>query len=114
LERLDDLAPLNDITLAELGRFDVAAWPAIRALTTRMLAEPSASRLDDLKTHGPAATVQVDIQGVQLPADLMLGILSSSAHYPLSWVMAAERRVSMDSGEPPLGDVAVTEKWFSN
>jgi hypothetical protein len=105
------LDALSDAELTDLSRFGVAAWPAARTLTNRLIAKPTEPTLAALTRFAPRA---------MLPsASLMLGqddvartILGTPAAYPLSLVLAAERFVSPGADGDALSIVAEREKWF--
>ncbi|WP_146776815.1 ATP-binding protein [Parafrankia sp. Ea1.12] len=108
-----DLAPLSAESLGKLGRFGVAAWPATRALTVRLIKAPSADLVDLLGTHGPAAIVDVDAAADSIPVDLMRSMIEKPHRYPWSWLRTAERCISRTSSEPHLAAVADSDHWFA-
>ena len=55
----DPLLPLHDAELEALASPDAAAWPIARAVTTRLLTEPSPALLRALEALGPATAVDL-------------------------------------------------------
>lgn len=107
-----DLPQFTTQELGELGKHGTSGWPALRALSARMLDSPSAEVLAGIRMHGPAA---VSPPIVITEASQFDGrILENSASFPLEWVLAAEQRVSRDAGNEPLELVAAAEKWFTS
>jgi hypothetical protein len=113
LQRPRDLPTLSDSQLGELAPYGIAAWPASRALTVRMLHRPSEDLLEYLRAYGARAAVQVGTETNDVPIELMRAIVNQPAQYPLSWVLEAEHRISQHATEPHLADVAESEAWFS-
>jgi hypothetical protein len=104
------LAPLGTETLAQMGRYGIAAWPATRALAARAVAEPSAGLVAQLGRLGARVSAGVDVSG--LSPGLLRLIVDEPARYPLLWLLAAELRLSRLADEPSLAVVAESGHWF--
>ncbi len=90
--------------------FGAAAWPALRAAGTSLSKTESADRLGVLEAYGAAA--DTGVAHGPLPDYLCTRILSSSARYPLQWVLVAEASRSQLNTERPMGSAAST--WFDD
>lgn len=106
-----DLPQFNIQQLGELSKYGVNAWPALRALTARMLASPSEELLEGIKAHGAAGVLPPII--VELGSEYDKRIIDRPADFPLQWVLAAEQRVSRGAGDESLESVAADNAWFS-
>lgn len=113
LDEADSLPALDESALTQSARFGTAAWPALRALTARMVAEPSDSVLQGLKAHGSSSPAELNAVLAD-QSSYATRILADSAGYPLDWVLAAERSVSESSSAPSLPEVAEAGAWFSS
>lgn len=111
LRDLDTLASLPMTALIDMLAIGPARWPALRALTARMLASPSPELLDALRTAGPHATVEVPSTATAPDGQFLAEVLSAPAQYPLNWVIAAERWHSQHHDQPPLARVATRNGW---
>lgn len=112
--RLSDLDPLTPLPLASLIEMldaDSAQWPALRALTARMLAAPSAELLDGLRAAGPLSVVDVPTNTAGLDTPFTTAILNSPADFPIAWVVAAERWHSQSTKQRPMSSIAAQRSW---
>jgi hypothetical protein len=110
----DPLSPLHDAELEALASPEAAAWPIARAVTIRLLTEPSPVLLRALANLGPSTAVDLPrTQSADAVPDPALGsaILGAPARYPGSWVAAAERGHSLASEESSMERDALKEKW---
>lgn len=107
-----DLPQYSEHQLSDLSRYGISAWPALQALTARMIAKPSSSLLGAIRCFVPGATLPslVIRSGTE---EHTRAILQSPAEYPLAWVLAAEQRVSQSAGDEPLERVAQQDQWFA-
>lgn len=48
----------------------------------------------------------------RVPVEVVRAIVAEPCKFPLSWLLAAERRVSQTATEPPLAVIAESERWF--
>ena len=111
LDRATDIPLYGEQQLADLSRYGLSTWPALRALTARTTANPSPSLLAALRRFGSGATLTPVVMrpGSEEQAR---SILRRPADYPLAWVLAAEERVSLSAGDEPLESVAQRQQWF--
>lgn len=110
----DPLSPLQDAELEALASPEAAAWPIARAVTIRLLTEPSPALLRALADLGPATAVDLPrTQSADAVPDAALGsaVLGAPARYPGSWVAAAERGHSLASEESSMERDALKEEW---
>lgn len=112
LDLLADLPQFSEQQLADLSKFGVSAWPALRALTARMITGPSSSLLAAIRLYGTSAKLPLENWPLR-EAHARL-ILDECAEYPLAWVLAAEQQVSRNAGGEPLERVAEREQWFDH
>jgi hypothetical protein len=109
------LDPLDQLTVADL--IDLAspspcAWPIVRAISARLLSQPTSKLLEALATAGSEAKVDMPSVAQQLPVDYLDALLCGLGRYPAAWVIAAERWRSTQHDEVPLDQVALEEKWL--
>ncbi|APE12746.1 hypothetical protein BO226_25745 (plasmid) [Rhodococcus sp. 2G] len=111
VERPADLPQFTTQALGDVGKYGTSGWPALRALSMRMIASPSEEVLEGIRAHGAASV----LPSLAIPRATVYdsGILCSPADFPLEWVLAAERRVSQDAGNEPLEQVAADNEWFT-
>src|SRR6185437_7391634 len=97
-----------------------AAWPIARAVTVRLLTEPSPALLRALAALGPSTAVDLpqadDIPGAAtgdaVPDTLLrAAILGAPALYPASWAAAAERAHSLANEEASMEREALKQEW---
>jgi hypothetical protein len=110
-----ELDPLDLLTVQELT--DLAsptpsAWPIVRAISSRLLHQPSSAILEALAAAGPQAQIDLPSSAQQLPLEYRDAILRNPHRYPATWVIAAERWRSIQNDETPLEQVALSEKWL--
>nr|WP_271209867.1 NACHT domain-containing protein [Rhodococcus wratislaviensis]GLK34654.1 hypothetical protein GCM10017611_15030 [Rhodococcus wratislaviensis] len=112
LDTVADLPAFTTAELIELSKYGTSAWPTLRALSTRMLMDPSESLLAGIQAYGSNAVLPPLSIGSSL---LMYAkqIVDTPEDFPLAWVLAAEHRVSQDAGDEPLQQVATKNEWFS-
>jgi hypothetical protein len=116
----DPLSPLSDTELVALASPDASAWPIARAVTTRLLSQPSPTLLEALAALGPRSVVDLprpkSAPGVRM-ADAVPGvalqaaILGAPAHYPGSWTAAVEREHSLANEETSMEREALAKEW---
>ena len=111
LDSPDTLAPLSITALTDMLAIGPAHWPALRALTVRMLASPSAELLDAIRAAGPHATVDVPSKATAPNSQFLREILLSPTQYPHAWVVAAERWHSQLHDQPALAAIATGRGW---
>ena len=112
LSNLDPLRDLSDAELDDLASPTAAAWPIVRAITARMLNQPSSTLLAALAKLGIDSEAEIPRNAKALPVEYLSAILAESAQYPASWVVAAERWQSLGHDEPELERVALNDKWL--
>jgi hypothetical protein len=120
LSLYDPLSRLKDAELEALACPDASAWPIARAVTTRLLTEPSPALLRALAALGPTTAVDLP-RSKSTPsapaadavpnAALRAVILDAPARYPGSWVAAAEREHSLANEEASMEREALAEGW---
>lgn len=114
LEGLDPLTHLDVPVLTQMAKYGVSAWPSLRALTARMIAQPSTPLLDGIKAHGPSGIIDVDIMDISASfATFAPEIMEQPAHYPMAWLLAAERCIAGNATPVPLPTVAEAQRWFT-
>jgi hypothetical protein len=112
LSSLDALPALSEAQLGQLARYNHAAWPAVRAITARLLERKDeiTSLLQALEACDPEAPIKVPAAPTP-SATLADAILSRPEVFPLGWIVAAEHWRSTGNVEPPLAVVAIEQKW---
>ncbi|MDX3433898.1 hypothetical protein PV664_34000 [Streptomyces sp. ME01-18a] len=114
LKVLDPLAHLDEPALAQMAQYGVSAWPSLRALTARMIVQPSTALLEGIKAHGPSGFIGVDITGAsEVISPFAHLIMEQPDSYPVAWLLAAERCIAGSTTSDPLPALAEKEKWFS-
>ncbi|MEU5491016.1 hypothetical protein AB0G98_25110 [Streptomyces sp. NPDC020196] len=114
LKRLDPLTHLDESALTRMAQYGVSAWPSLRALTSRMITQPSNTLLDGIKAHGPSGIIDVDIADASAGiAPFAFSIMEEPDRYPMAWLLAAERCVAGSTSPDPLPTIAEKERWFT-
>jgi hypothetical protein len=108
LDEQDSLRAFPDERLAAMADFGAASWPAHRAASARLVAEPGPAALRGVRRAGPRAVVTA---GDLLAGEFADQILDEPAAYPLAWVEEAERERSARP-VPTVWQVARTDRWF--
>ncbi|MCK5753844.1 MAG: hypothetical protein KAH46_14205, partial [Mycobacterium sp.] len=112
LESFDPLAGLSTSQLSHMARYGHASWPAVRAISVRLLTgEPVAPLLEALEACGPNAHIVIPDGKVESSPLLTDSILEQPQKFPLGWVVAAERWKSSRYVEPPLSKLAIANGW---
>ncbi|OMC33851.1 hypothetical protein A5740_11190 [Mycobacterium sp. GA-1841] len=112
LETLDPLTGLTTDQLSQLARYGNASWPAIRAITTRIvMGEPLERLLDALEACGPDSAIKIPSDEPPDLPSLADSILSRPNNFPLGWVAVVERWHSLSHVELPLAKVATEKQW---
>jgi hypothetical protein len=111
LARPDALDAYTTNQLTEMAQYGDAAWPAVAALTTRMLAAPDPSQLNGLRACGPHALLTIPNAASNPGAAIVSPILKEPGAYPSGWVLAAERWHSKTTIEEPLATLATRDGW---
>lgn len=109
---LDSLAVLTDDALLTLSSNSAAAWPIIRAVTSRLIDAPTRPLQDALAKFGSYSRVELPQSTAILGTDLIREILRDPARYPGAWVTAAERAHSLSDDEPSLEAAALEKTWI--
>jgi hypothetical protein len=102
----------QDAGLMDLASPSPSAWPIVRAISARLLSQPTSTLLEALATAGSEAKVDMPSVAQQLPVDYLDALLRGPGRYPAAWVIAAERWRSIQHDEVPLDQVALEEKWL--
>jgi len=113
LSVLDPLPELSLDQLHGLAGYDAASWPAVRAVSARLLKSDGIAEdlLGLLRACGPDALVKVPVTSPPTSRLLVDALLETPDAYPLGWVVAAEHWQSVGNPEPSLGSVAIDRKW---
>lgn len=109
---LDPINQLSDEDLCNLASPQPAAWPIVRAITKRLLAESSQNQilLQALSACGP--NTYIDLKEVNdLASATIEAILDQPAAYPISWTKAAERSLSRQNHEKNMRKTAKKLHW---
>ncbi len=101
--------------LSRLARYGNASWPAIRAITIRIVnGEPLERLLDALEACGPDSAIKIPSDKPPDLPSLADSILSRPSNFPLGWVVVVERWHSLGHVELPLAKVATEKQWVPN
>jgi hypothetical protein len=111
LGRLDALDAYTTSELTEMAQYGDAAWPAVAALTIRMLAAPDPLLLSGLRACGPHALLTIPAAAHNPGAAIVSAILKEPGAYPSGWVLAAERWYSKSTIEEPMATRATRDGW---
>lgn len=106
----DQLSALSDGRLAEMARFGAAGWPAHRALSARLTADPTPEGLEHVRTAGPDAVVNAGA----LPPDLAALVLDDAALFPLAWVLQAQTVRTQGDSSTTLEALALQDGWLTS
>lgn len=111
-ESFDPLAGLSASQLSHMARYGHASWPAVRAISARLLTgEPLIPLLEALEACGPDAHIVIPEGKAESSPLLTDSILEQPQKFPLGWVVAAERWRSSRYVEPPLSKLAIANGW---
>jgi hypothetical protein len=111
LDRLDPLDQISSESLITMLAWGNAAWPAIRAITARILADPSPKLLNGLRIAGASAVVDVPSEAESPGPAYLAAILAAPGDYPLAWVTAAERWHSQNNRDEAMATIATSRGW---
>lgn len=111
LDRIDELNGLPDRLLGAMIDLDPCSWPAVRAVSGRMIESPSSARCELLCAAGPLNPID-GINETAIRDDAVGDILVAHTDMPEQWLLAAEARHATAVHESPLIDLATTEHWF--
>ncbi|MFJ7280221.1 NACHT domain-containing protein [Kitasatospora sp. NPDC098663] len=119
------LKGLGETQLAAMARYGHASWPAVSALTARMLRSPSLALLEALRECGPYVS-SPHMSARDFPpltastAAVFQHMVDHPGEYPREWVWGAQETLAGPftangdhSSQPFLTDIAAREEWFS-